>query len=140
MGDPRHGDDGCVLTTDFSRRCQTDPESGKLRCETLRRKWRHCPGRAPELLERTDLETDASDAAPLHSTSPWSSDSSSNSSGDRGLLLRPPPDVASLFQSLERMEAMMGMLFGPPRAMPRRPHNEQHDQAPLGGTVRIDEV
>ena len=51
-------DDRCSISTSVETRCHTD-ENGAWRCEELRRKFRHCPGRAPEEISVERAETDA---------------------------------------------------------------------------------
>ena len=51
-------DDRCSISTSVETRCHTD-ENGAWKCEELRRKFRHCPGRAPEEISVERAETDA---------------------------------------------------------------------------------
>ena len=51
-------DDRCSISTSTETRCHTD-ESGAWKCEELRRKFRHCPGRATEEISVERAETDA---------------------------------------------------------------------------------
>ena len=46
----------CAISTQWQRSCQTDDETGQMRCETLKRTYRLCPGRQPEIVkeERVD--------------------------------------------------------------------------------------
>ena len=59
-------DDRCSISTSIETRCHTD-ESGAWKCEELRRKFRHCPGRAPEEISVDRAETDAPPRAPFAS-------------------------------------------------------------------------
>ena len=51
-------DDRCSISTSVETRCHTD-DHGAWRCEELRRKFRHCPGRAPEEISVERAESDA---------------------------------------------------------------------------------
>jgi hypothetical protein len=51
-------DDRCSISTSVETRCHTD-ENGAWKCEELRRKFRHCPGHAPEEISVERAETDA---------------------------------------------------------------------------------
>merc|ERR1712023_73157 len=60
--DSSHGGDdeqSCFRSTERSIQCQTG-EDGKMKCEELKRIWKHCPGRQPEELsvERSELQGD----------------------------------------------------------------------------------
>ena len=54
-------DERCSVSTSWERRCQTD-DAGALRCETIKRKFRHCPGRPAEELSAEHVEHGADDA------------------------------------------------------------------------------
>jgi len=62
----RTDDEMCSITTSVETSCSTD-EDGKMRCETLRRKFRLCPGKPPEEIERTTEQTDGSEQPSLGS-------------------------------------------------------------------------
>lgn len=68
MADPRE-EEVCSTSTHIERHCQAD-EAGAMRCETIKRMYRHCPGRPPEELSVERTEGDA-EASSLFS-SPWS--------------------------------------------------------------------
>ena len=126
-------EDGCMVSTSWERRCATD-DQGKLRCETLQRKWRHCPGRAPEELSSTHSEEGADGAqphVPPALASPWAT-------APRG------PTDGGFDHMFRQMEAMMGILGGgffggglamPPR-MPQPAAPGQERRPPL----RLDEA
>ena len=56
-------EDGCVLSTQIERRCSTD-DAGVLRCQTLKRVWRHCPGKPPEELSVDSAENEGTHSPP----------------------------------------------------------------------------
>ena len=109
----------CHISTSWSRSCQTD-ENGLLRCETLKRMYRHCPGRAPEIVQ----EERAEEGAEHQNGSPFGGGGAPSlfGRGPGDAFPSPSPfgtlDPFHIFQQFEqRMEALMGMggLFRPPQ-------------------------
>ena len=98
--------DGCTLSSSWERRCQTD-EEGKLRCETLKRTWRRCPGRAPEELSSEHLVGDPEMERPPSIFSPRPGPH--ESAGGFGV---PGGFFGEIDQLTRQMEAMMGAAFG----------------------------
>ena len=118
----------CAISTQWQRSCQTDDETGQMRCETLKRTYRLCPGRQPEIVKEERVDEDGSGAFPNHGpfggsglpslfggmpSSPWSRDSAPPA--------HPPPahpfgpDPFQMMEQMEqRMQAMMGSFFGMP--------------------------
>ena len=149
-------DERCSVSTSISRTCQTDQETGELRCETLKRLYRHCPGQPPVLVQEEHIQGDS--AAP-HS-SPFGGDGSQNNN------LPGPPSMFSwglqqpggsrsapeaqvgmhdpfqMMQQMEqRMEAMMssmlgggglfgGPMLGPPSGRGQPPGMREPSQPP----------
>lgn len=118
----------CFLSSSWERRCATD-ENGKLRCETLSRQWRHCPGRAPEEVTTERHKEDH----PHHTPPPTSPGSGS-------------PD-AGMEQMMRHMEAMMGafgmlggLMLGPRLEAPIAPHERRRQEVPVPPPIRVDEV
>ena len=127
----------CAISTQWQRSCQTDDETGQMRCETLKRTYRLCPGRQPEIVKEERVDEDGSGASrttarlgqrlPLFGgmpSSPWSRDSAPPAHP-------PPAHPSGSFQMMEqmeqRMQAMMGS-FGMPSfgLHTRRPPTARH--------------
>ena len=64
-------DQACSYSTSVERRCATD-EEGRLRCQMLRRTFRHCPGKPAEEVERIE-ESDGTAAERSLTPSPFGS-------------------------------------------------------------------
>jgi len=80
-------DDKCYFSNSEERRCELG-QDGQMRCEVLKRVWRHCPGKPPEQVkvEQSEMTGDAAEGI-LGDLSPFSSffngrdDSSARSHG-----------------------------------------------------------
>jgi hypothetical protein len=138
-GAPRSDDDGCMRSTQWERRCATD-EAGELKCETLRRVFRHCPGRAPEEVER---EVNPPDGTPGSDRRvPFAADGLGTPRGDAW-------QPHNLDQMREQMEAMLGA-FGQggswwsggtwPGAEPQLPGRAPRQPERREPPLRVDEI
>ena len=98
-------EENCAISTSIEQRCATD-DSGTLRCETLKRIYRLCPGRPPEEVSVERVEGDAAAAIP-------------------------PPRLQgglySMFDGFHQMDAMFGAIFGG-RSMLGVPGGERADR------------
>ena len=123
-----------------------------MRCETLKRKFRHCPGKPPELVheERVHEEGDQQSSGPpsLFASPPSWGHFERQPSG-----AFPGHSDVDPFQMFQRMEQMMGSLFGgsigpgpgmqlPPRLPPSQPppSQQQSPQQQPPPRVRIYEA
>ena len=128
----------CWLSQSQETRCQTDAE-GQLRCETLKRLWRHCPGKPPE-----ELKTERSDAGPPQI--PQSPFAPFDAHPPRRLPVESTDGVLGLFAAMEeQMAAMMHGFVGGMHRLPRLPRDaapERDERAsrPPRQPVRVDEI
>ena len=126
----------CHISTSWSRQCQTD-DAGIMRCETLQQKWRHCPGKAPELVQEERSQEEGDKKSIGSSSSPF------------GALRAPAPPpghpapgfghadpfggppgssddpFAMMHQMEQRMQMLMGGLFGGSLFGPPPPGQQQ---------------
>ena len=146
-GASEQGDEHCTISQHWERRCQTD-EAGVLRCETLKRMYRHCPGRPPEEISVTKVEDEGEPMAPSFGSSPPSLGGhlfggpffgrGSDAGHGHGTVLLPGPEA--MFQ---QFDAMVGQLFGEhgDRPLRRRPPTMAPLQQPsIPPNIRVDEV
>lgn len=104
-------DQACSYSTSVERRCATD-EEGRLRCQMLRRTFRHCPGKPAEEVERIEEESDGAAAEWSLTPSPFGSGSpfgngfpfGGNSSGADAQARDPFTDPF--------MDSLLGSFFG----------------------------
>ena len=132
----------CAISTSWQRSCRTDDETGQLRCETLKRTYRLCPGKPPEIVNEEKVLEDGSSGGLGNNRSlfgggppslfgglpsPWSSAPPARTAPAE-------PFGADPFQMMERMEqrmqAMMGSFFGTPPSHRQAPPGSQHESMP----------
>ena len=140
---PAEGSDACYISRSEEHRCQTD-EDGQMRCTTLKRVWRHCPGQPPQELESEHSTTEApqrSDAWPeSRRPDPWGQRDGqvpSPFAGDRSM-----GDVFGMFAQMEaQMESLFRGLGGMGGGMQLRPPvRAPQPRAPPAVQVEVDEV
>ena len=126
-------DEACSISTSWQRSCQTDAETGQLRCETIKRILKQCPGKPPEeSVERQTGDDDsifAGSAPPRFGSLFGGFGGSGGSGGGGGWPTAPPPsggrDIESeIFGSFRVLESMMGAMQGLLQggAWPPHPH------------------
>ena len=123
----RATDDECYLSSSFTQRCVTD-EDGKLKCEALKRKFRHCPGREREEIERSTHESTEDKPGPL----------SVFGGGQEQGLRHPGPEINGM---MSQMDALFNALFFssgvrgafPPVLGHPPPHGDDRTDTPRGG-------
>ena len=102
----------CHISTSWQTACQTDAE-GQMRCETLKKIWKHCPGKPPELVQEERVQEEGNERSPFGSSGPPSLFRAPQADPHFGHAMPMDP-----FGTFQRMDELMGSFFGRPLFVP----------------------